>query len=108
MLIIKARLEIVPDVHLFPINIVIFVHFMPAFFVFFLHFSIIHLHDLFEDLGGVDTHLLGYLEDLRIKLLKINVVEIDLVVLILFLFLIVIVVLVIAIIIFVHLSQLLL
>jgi hypothetical protein len=107
MLIIKARLEIVPDVHLFPINIVIFVHFMPAFFVFFLHFSIIHLHDLFEDLGGVDTHLLGYLEDLRIKLLKINVVEIDLV-FIFFLFLIVMVMLVIAIIIFVHLSQLLL
>jgi hypothetical protein len=78
-----------------------------AFLVFFLHFSIIHLHDLFEDLGGVDTHLLGNLEDLRIKLLKINVVEVDLV-FIFFLFLIVMVVLVIAIIIFVHLSQLLL
>jgi hypothetical protein len=107
MLIIKARLEIVPDVHLFPINIVIFVQFMPAFLVFFLHFSIIHLHDLFEDLGGVDTHLLGNLEDLRIELLEINVVEVDLV-FIFFLFLIVMVVLVIAIIIFVHLSQLLL
>jgi hypothetical protein len=107
MLIIKARLEIVPDVHLFPINIVIFVHFMPAFLVFFLHFSIIHLHDLFEDLGGMDTHLLGNLEDLRIKLLEINVVEVDLV-FIFFLLLIVMVVLVIAIIIFVHLSQLLL
>ena len=74
MLIIKARLEIVPDVHLFPINIVIFVHLMPAFLVFFLHFPIIHLHDLFEDFGGVDTHLLSDLEDLRIELLEINVV----------------------------------
>ena len=107
MLIIKARLEIVPDVHLFPINIVIFVHLMPAFLVFFLHFPIIHLHDLFEDFGGVDTHLLRNLEDLRIELLEINVVEVDLV-FIFFLFLIVLVVLVIAIIIFVHLSQLLL
>lgn len=107
MLIIKARLEIVPDVHLFTIYIVIFVHLMPAFLVFFLHFPIIHLHDLFEDLSGVDTHLLRNLEDLRIELLEVNVVEVDLV-FIFFLFLIVLVVLVIAIIIFVHLSQLLL
>jgi len=83
-------------------------HVMPTFLVVFLHFSIIHLHDLFEDFGGVDTHLLRNLENLRIELLEINVIEVDLVVFIFFLFLIVMVVLVIAIIIFVHLSQLLL
>ena len=108
LLIIKARLEIVSDVHLFPINIVILVHVMPTFLVVFLHFPIIHLHDLFEDFGGVDTHLLRNLENLRIQLLEINVIEVDLVVFIFFLLLIVLVVLVIAIIIFVHLSQLLL
>ena len=63
-----------PDVHLLPINIVILVHFMPAFLVLFLHFPIIHLHDLFEDFGGVDTHLLRNLEDLRIELVEINVI----------------------------------
>ena len=83
-------------------------HVLPTFLVVFLHFPIIHLHDLFEDFGGVDTYLLCNLENLRIELLEINVIKVDLVVFIFFLFLIVMVVLVIAIIIFVHLSQLLL
>jgi hypothetical protein len=47
---------------------------MPAFLVLFLHFSFIHLHDLFKDFGGVYTHLLRNLEDLRIELLEINVI----------------------------------
>lgn len=82
---------------------------MPAFLIFFHHLPFIHFHDLFEDLGGVDTHLLRNLEDLRIELLKINVIEVDLVfIFFLLLLLIVMVVSVIAIIIFVHLSQLLL
>jgi hypothetical protein len=45
----------------------------------------IHLHDLLEDLTRVYTHLFSKLEDLGVKLLKIDIIEVYSLIIILFL-----------------------
>lgn len=87
MWIFEPRLEIIPQVHFFSIDVVFVMNIVATIFVLviILHFHftvVVHLHDLFEYFGGMDTHLLSDLKDLRVELLEVNVVQVDFLVII--------------------------
>jgi len=93
------------DIHFLSVYIIFIMNVMTVLIFVLFHLSVlVHFHDLFEHFSGMHSHLLGNLQDLRVELLKVNIVQVDLFVVIVFMFL----MMAVHVIIFVHLSELLL
>jgi hypothetical protein len=67
--------------HIVLLAILIIVQMMPKLFlIVFIHTTtalIVELHDLFENLFRVHAHLLSNFEDLRVKLIVVDIVKVD-------------------------------